>query len=81
MSGMGRVHIPYAGTRVVAICDVDKNHLSEVAKMVGGGVKTFHEHQELIALPEINIVHIALPPLAILSQLAIEGFMMVGHVF
>ena len=50
---MGRGHIGYAGTRVVAICDVDKTHLSEVAAMVGGGVKTFHEHQELIALPEV----------------------------
>ena len=27
VGGMGRGHIPYAGTRVVAICDVDKNHL------------------------------------------------------
>ena len=26
VGGMGRGHIPYAGTRVVAICDVDKNH-------------------------------------------------------
>jgi myo-inositol 2-dehydrogenase / D-chiro-inositol 1-dehydrogenase len=62
VGGMGRGHIPYAGTRVVAICDVDKNHLTEVAGMIGGGVKTFHEHQELIALPEVDIVHIATPP-------------------
>ena len=25
--GMGRGHIPYAGTRVVALCDVDKKNL------------------------------------------------------
>ena len=25
VGGMGRGHIPYAGTRVVAICDVDKS--------------------------------------------------------
>ena len=62
VGGMGRGHIPYAGTRVVAICDVDKNHLTEVSGMIGGGVKTFHEHQELIALPEVDIVHIATPP-------------------
>jgi len=62
VGGMGRGHIPYAGTRVVAICDVDKNHLSEVANMIGGGVKTFHDHRELIALPEVDIVHIATPP-------------------
>ncbi len=62
VGGMGRGHVPYAGTRVVAICDVDKNHLTEVANSIGGGVKTFHEHQELIALPEVDIVHIATPP-------------------
>ncbi len=27
VGGMGRGHIPYAGTKVVAICDVDKRHL------------------------------------------------------
>lgn len=62
VGGMGRGHITYAGTRVVAICDVDKNHLSEVANSLGGGVKTFHDHRELIALPEVDIVHIATPP-------------------
>ena len=34
VGGMGRGHIPYAGTRVVAICDVDKTHLTEVANMI-----------------------------------------------
>jgi hypothetical protein len=51
VGGMGRGHIPYAGTRVVAICDVDKNHLAQAAKMIGSGVKTFHDYRELIALP------------------------------
>ena len=60
--GMGRGHIPYAGTRVVAICDVDKIHLKEVADSIGGGVKTFHDHRELVNLPEVDIVHIATPP-------------------
>jgi predicted dehydrogenase len=62
LGGMGRGHIGYAGTRVVAICDVDKNHLQSAEKLIGGGVKTFHNHQELIALPEVDIVHIATPP-------------------
>ncbi len=62
VGGMGRVHIPYAGTRVVAICDVDKTHLQEAASMIGGGVKTFHDHRDLIALSEVDIVHIATPP-------------------
>ena len=62
LGGMGRGHIGYTGTRVVAICDVDKNHLLSAEKLIGGGVKTFHNHQELIALPEVDIVHIATPP-------------------
>ena len=62
LGGMGRGHIPYAGTRVVALCDVDATHLASAQKMVGGGVKTFHDHRELIALPEVDIVHIATPP-------------------
>ena len=62
VGGMGRGHIPYAGTRVVAICDVDKIHLKEVADSIGGGVKTFHDHRELVNLPEVDIVHIATPP-------------------
>ena len=62
VGGMGVGHIPYAGTRVVAICDVDKKHLQSAATLVGGNVKTFHDHRELIALPEVDIVHIATPP-------------------
>ena len=62
LGGMGRGHIPYAGTRVVALCDVDSTHLASAAKIVGCGVKTFHDHRELIALPEVDIVHIATPP-------------------
>jgi myo-inositol 2-dehydrogenase/D-chiro-inositol 1-dehydrogenase len=62
LGGMGRGHINYAGTRVVAICDVDKNHLQSAEQLVGGGVKTFHDHRELISLPEVDIVHIATPP-------------------
>jgi predicted dehydrogenase len=62
VGGMGRNHIKYAGTRVVAICDVDQQHLKEVANSIGGGVKTFRDHRELIALPEVDIVHIATPP-------------------
>jgi len=60
--GMGMGHVKYAGTRVVAICDVDRTHLDAAAARIGGGVKTFHDHRELIDLPEVDIVHIATPP-------------------
>lgn len=62
VGGMGRNHIPYEGTRVVAICDVDKNHLKLAASKVGHTVKQFHDYRELIELPEVDVVHIATPP-------------------
>jgi predicted dehydrogenase len=63
VGGMGRGHIPYAGTRVVAICDVDRKHLREASDMIKDkGLKTFTDYRELIQLPEVDIVHIATPP-------------------
>lgn len=62
LGGMGRGHIGLAGTRVVALCDVDQTHLAAAAKMVGSGVKTMSDYHELIAMPEVDIVHIATPP-------------------
>ncbi|MHA4895492.1 Gfo/Idh/MocA family oxidoreductase [Pedobacter sp. PWIIR3] len=62
VGGMGRGHFGYEGTQVVAICDVDKNHLSQAASMLNKGVKTFSDYRELIVLPEVDIVHIATPP-------------------
>ena len=62
IGGMGKNHIPYAGTRVVALCDVDKNHLQEASNMVNNGAKLFSDYRELIQLPEVDIVHVATPP-------------------
>ena len=62
VGGMGRGHIPYEGTRVVAICDVDRLHLEEAKKLIDYQVKTFHDFREVVQLPEVDIVHIATPP-------------------
>src|SRR5690348_15479658 len=62
VGGMGRGHIPYAGSRVVAICDVDKNQLAQAANMIGSDVKSFLDHRELITFPEVDIEHNATPP-------------------
>ncbi len=59
---MGRNHFPYGDTRVVAICDVDQNHLKIATDMLGKGVKTFTDYREVLQLPEVDIVHIATPP-------------------
>src|SRR3546814_3754777 len=34
VGGMGRGHFKYAGTRVVAICDVDKGHIKQALGML-----------------------------------------------
>jgi predicted dehydrogenase len=62
VGAMGRNHFPYGDTRVVAVCDVDQNHLKKAVDMLGKGVKTFTDYRELIQMPEVDIVHIATPP-------------------
>lgn len=62
VGGMGRGHIPYEGTRVVAICDVDKLHLEKAQSLIDYDVKKIHDFRELVNLPEVDIVHIATPP-------------------
>ena len=59
---MGRGHFDYAGTKLVAVCDVDKNHLKLALEKAPKGVKALKDYRELIQLPEVDIVHIATPP-------------------
>lgn len=51
---------------VVAMCDVDSQHLTdsanEVEKMQGSRPRTFKQYQELLALPGLDAVIIATPP-------------------
>lgn len=62
VGGMGRGHIPYEGTRVVAICDVDTKHLELAKNLIDYDVKQFRDFREVCQLPEVDIVHIATPP-------------------
>ena len=62
VGGMGRGHIPYEETRVVAICDVDTKHLELAQSQISYNVKKFHDFREVCLLPEVDIVHIATPP-------------------
>lgn len=61
VGSMGRGHLNYEG-ELVAICDVDRNHLDKAAAMSGSGIKTFSDYRELLAEPGIDVVHIATPP-------------------
>jgi len=75
VGGMGRNHIPYEGTRLLAVCDVDKSHLNDVLALVGKDVTGYHDFRELIARPDIDNVHIATPPHwhGIISKTAAEA--------
>jgi len=75
VGGMGLGHIGYEGTRLLAVCDVDKKHLSQAIAQAGGNVTGYHDFRELIAREDIDIVHIATPPHwhGIISKTAAEA--------
>ncbi len=62
VGGMGRGHIPYENTPVVAICDVDTRHIEIAKGLLNHPVKVYQDYRELLLNPEIDIVHIATPP-------------------
>jgi myo-inositol 2-dehydrogenase / D-chiro-inositol 1-dehydrogenase len=62
VGGMGRGHIEYEGTKLLAMCDVDKIHLKDAIAQAGGNVRGYSDFRELLAQPDIDIVHIATPP-------------------
>ncbi|MFN8209758.1 MAG: Gfo/Idh/MocA family oxidoreductase [Bacteroidales bacterium] len=73
--GMGMGHIEYEGTRLIAACDVDKKHLEQALAAGGNSVKGYHDFRELLANPDVDIVHIATPPHwhGIISKMAAEA--------
>lgn len=64
--GMGRNHISYNLGPLLAVCDVDLNHLNlamERAKREGHqGVKATQDWREVIAMKDVDLVHIPTPP-------------------
>jgi predicted dehydrogenase len=75
VGGMGRGHISYEGTRLIAVCDVDRNHMAQAIAQAGGNIAAYHDFRELIARDDIDIVHIATPPHwhGIMSVMAAEA--------
>lgn len=62
VGGMGLGHIEYEDGRLLAVCDVDRNHLQTALEAAGRGVKGYHDFRDVLARPDIDIVHIATPP-------------------
>jgi predicted dehydrogenase len=62
IGGMGRGHLRYPGSRLLAVCDVDENHLRTALEIAGSGVKGYKDFREVLDRPDIDIVHIVTPP-------------------
>lgn len=63
--GMAQSHMKYKGSRILAICDVDKKQLANGVKTCAGqGLKvdTYHDFREMIARDDIDIVSVVTPP-------------------
>ncbi len=75
VGGMGMGHFGYENTRLIAVCDVDAGHLRRALDKAGKGVAGYHDFRELIARPDIDIVHIATPPHwhGIIAKMAAEA--------
>ena len=48
--------------RLVAVCDVDRNHLNRAVQKAGEGVHAYSDFRELLLQKDIDVVHIATPP-------------------
>ena len=75
VGGMGRAHLRYPGSRLLAVCDVDTNHLKRAMEITGPGVDGYKDFREVLERKDIDIVHIPTPPHwhAIISIAAAEA--------
>jgi myo-inositol 2-dehydrogenase/D-chiro-inositol 1-dehydrogenase len=62
VGGMGRGHLKYPGSRLLAVCDVDSEHLRTALEIAGPGVRGYRDFREVLDRPDIDIVHIVTPP-------------------
>lgn len=69
VGGIGRSSYHFSSNktcRLVSLCDVDKNHLTQAAGMAkerfGENVSTYSNFLDLINDPNVDVVHIATPP-------------------
>ena len=60
--GMGRWHIRYPESRLLAVCDVDREHLQQALRIAGGDVRGYHDFRDVLIREDIDIIHIATPP-------------------
>ncbi|MCK4888180.1 MAG: Gfo/Idh/MocA family oxidoreductase [Planctomycetes bacterium] len=66
VGGMGRGHVGYVLNdnqgELLAVCDVDSNHLKIALEKAGGNCKGYRDFREVIARDDIDVVHVPTPP-------------------
>ncbi|HEO71477.1 MAG TPA: Gfo/Idh/MocA family oxidoreductase [Candidatus Hydrogenedentes bacterium] len=62
VGGMGQGHLKYPGAKLLAVCDVDEDHLNKALSMVDKDVKGYRDFREVLDRPDIDIVHVPTPP-------------------
>ena len=59
-------HLGYKGSRLIALCDVDERRVKDglwCAEQAGWGrVRTCHDFREILAMPDVDVVHVCTPP-------------------
>ncbi len=64
VGGMGKGHVSSLNkaSKLLAVCDVDDNHLQEAITLGGPDVKGYKDFREVLERKDIDIVHIPTPP-------------------
>lgn len=66
VGGMGKGHLGLGDTRLLAVCDVDKDHMNEAIAIARdqhhADPKGYRDFRELLQRDDIDIIHIATPP-------------------
>jgi len=66
VGGMGMSHVDYVKNdpqrQLIAVCDVDTDHLNKALAKAGNGCAGYRDFREVLARPDIDVVHIVTPP-------------------
>jgi myo-inositol 2-dehydrogenase / D-chiro-inositol 1-dehydrogenase len=62
IGAMGHWHLGQTGARLLAVCDVDEEHLRQGLRVGGEGVKGYKDFREVLERKDVDVVHIATPP-------------------
>ena len=60
--GMGHVNSINTACKLLAVCDVDEQHLQTAVKAGGPDCKGYKDFREVLARKDIDIVHVPTPP-------------------